>query len=95
MLDISNINEGYSSTFGPPAWVSRPAETACISTSGQGYQPGFLGHVQALCQPLTEEEQVEIEEEEELITAIAGMAFTDLSTEMIIAAHHPLKAYLR
>ena len=91
MLDISNINEGYSSTFGPPAWVSRPAETACISTSGQGYQPGFLGHVQALCQPLTEEEQVEIEEEEELITAIAGMAFTDLSTEMIIAAHHPLR----
>ena len=89
ILDISNIKEGYSSTFGPPAWVSGPATVAPITDSA--YQPTFLGHVNALCEAITDEEAKEIEEEEELIAAMAGTTFTDLSAEMSVAAHHPIK----
>ena len=99
MLDISNIQEGYSSTFGPPSWVSSPAVGNHPPAHAQ--QPELFGQVSALCETLSEEESRAIEEEERLITDtglleeeerlitdLADLFFTDLSPELTIAAHH-------
>ena len=78
LLDISNIEHQYSSTLGPPSWVSGPTS-------------GSHGYVSALRVSPSQEDCKEIEEEEATIASIAGMAIRDMSSNYIIAAQAPVR----
>ena len=75
LLDISNIEQQYSSTLGPPSWVSGPS----------------TGYVSALRVSPSQADCTEVEEEEATIASIAGMAITDMSSSYIIAAQAPVR----
>ena len=59
MLDISNIQPEYANTMSPPAWVSRPAILATITSSSS----------EASLMELSLEEAQQIEEEESSLPA--------------------------
>ena len=81
MLDIGNIQPGYSSTMSPPAWVSGPAILATITSSGP---------VASLMELSMEEAQL-IEEEESSIACIAEISVTSLAAESHIAPLSPIQ----
>ena len=85
MLDVTNVGSGYSSSLGPPSWVSAPTTvSAILQNTGDMYH----GIAAALRVPPSEEECIEIEETEAMIAHTATTAMQDT---YVLAAHTPIR----
>ena len=87
LLDIKNVGPGYSSTFGPPSWISGPRPALGQERERPAHPPGILAAITA--HPLDPPSAQELEDcwsVEEHLVAVAQASLDRLDTEYELAS---------